>query len=125
MVPRTHREDSEPVLTVSAIGTADANGDYLQHEAVAPHKPYATDVDPLTVVIRRDSEPHTGRLADAELADAVSTSEEITSPTKSRLSRPGSGLFRALVFIEAHQMIALTFALGMVLLLLAAVLALR
>lgn len=123
MVSRTHSEDSDPVLEVSAIGTADSNGDYIQHEAVLPHKAHSATADAMTVVIQPESQPPTENTAGVALHDAVSNSDEITSVTKSRLRKSGSGLFRALVFLEGHRLTALTFAVGVVLLLLSAVLA--
>jgi hypothetical protein len=131
MAPRTRSEDSDPVLEVSAVGTADSNGEYLQHEAVAPHKPHAAAVDPATVIIRSDTVPparngqaSTAATSDgAALQDAAMLPEETTSVTKGRLRGKGWGLFRVLAYVEAHRITTLMFVVGALLLLLAGLLA--
>jgi hypothetical protein len=133
MAPRTRSEDSDPVLEVSAVGTADSNGEYLQHEAVAPHKPHAATVDPMTVIIRSDTVPPSrndgGNPAAASdgiaLQDAAMLPEETTSITKGRLRAKHSGLFRVLTYVEAHRVTTLMFVVGALLLLLAGLLAAR
>jgi hypothetical protein len=125
MVPRSHRDDSDPVLEVSAVGTATSDGEYVQHEALAPHKPHSAAPDGLTVVIRRDSTPPKSRgAADGQLLSPTD-SEEITATTRANLRSTGRVWFHALAFLEAHRLSALTLAVGTLLLLSAAVIATR
>jgi hypothetical protein len=135
MVPRTHSEDSDPVLEVAASGTANSNGEYLQHDAVAPHKPRSAAVDPMTVVVRNESVPPVGAVNGARgqtladdakgLADVAATPEETTSITKAGLRAKSWSLFRLLAFVETHRITTLMFVVGGLLLLLAALLATR
>jgi len=148
-VPRKQGEDSDPVLEVSASGTADSNGEYLQHDAVAPHKPHLAEVAPMTVIVRRDSLRHAlgalvGAVTDAAttdtamntkgteavkvaatLADAATAPDEITSVTKAGLRANGWNLFRVLSFVETQRITTLMFVVGGLLLLAAALLATR
>jgi hypothetical protein len=139
MVPRMHSEDSDPVLEVSAIGMADSDGEYLQHDAVSPHKARSAAVDPETIVIRHEPVPPVvgvldglapglgGAAGDAErsLADATSMVEETTSITEAKLRANGWGLFRLQAFVETHRATTLMFVIGGLLLLLSAMLAAR
>jgi hypothetical protein len=133
MAPRTRSEDSDPVLEVSAFGTANSNGEYLQHDAVAPQKPHAETVDPMTVIIRNDTVPPNRDDASsavavsqgAALQDAALLIEETTSATKGRLRAKGWGLFRVAAYVEAHPVTTLMFVVGTLLLLLAGLLAVR
>jgi hypothetical protein len=133
MVPRSHSEDSDPVLEVSAIGTANPDGEYVQHEAVAPQKPHPFLIDPLTVVVRESTPSAAGTDASeadsgqdpSELADATSTEGEITSATKSRFRTNGAAMFRVLAYVETHRLATLSLAIGGLLLLIAGALVLR
>ncbi len=140
MVPRTHSEDSDPVLEVSAVGTADSNGEYLQHDAVLPHKPRSAAVDPTTVVIRHESIPALEGETDdglahgvgglAETGERASTDsalmvEEVTSITNAKLRAKSWGLYRLLAFVETHRATTLMLVIGGLLLVLSALLAAR
>lgn len=117
-------EDSGPELEVNAIGTANPNGDFMQHEAVVPHKPHAAVLDPSTIVVRSEPPRPQALASGAEhLMDAAGV-EEITSVTQGHLRARRWGLYRMLTLVENHRLAALSFALGSVLLLLAALLAL-
>jgi len=127
------RSDSEPDLVVNVIGTATSDGQFTQHEAVIPQKARAALVDPATVVVRSEApsaeesvgERNNGASGGTGLLDATSSGDEITSITKARLRAQGWGLYRVLWAVENHRLAALSFALGSVLLLLAALMALR
>lgn len=135
MPPLLPRDDSQPELQVNVIGTAYPNGEYTQHEAVVPNKAYSAVLDQSTVVVQ--SEPPTpsssqeqdaARIPEEDasgLLDAASSGEEITAVTKSLLRARGWGIYRTLTAIERHRAAALCFAFGSVLLILAAMLAIR
>lgn len=138
-MPRTHSEDSDPVLEVSAVGTADSNGEYLQHDAVSPHKPRSAAVDPETVVIRHQSMPVLEGVSDGlaqgagataedgerSSVDFASMVEEVTSITNAKLRAKSWGLFRLFAFVESHRATTLMFVIGGLLLVLSALLAAR
>ncbi|HEY5960240.1 MAG TPA: hypothetical protein VIV60_26990 [Polyangiaceae bacterium] len=138
MVPRSPREDSEPVLEVSVVGTATSDGEYLQHEALSPQKPHSAVADGVTVVIRNDSTPPKPSASSPPSVDngqaivgahgrhiSPADNEEITATTRARLRSNGRVWFRAMLFLEAHRLSALTLAVGTLLLLSAAVIASR
>jgi hypothetical protein len=132
MMPRSNSEDSEPILEVAAIGTANADGEFLQHEAVAPQKPHAINVDPQTVIVRdgesmqaRSRSDRSASHIDSGLADAVTAEDEVTSATKSRHRQAQMNLYRVLRFVENHPLATVTLVVGALLLMLAGVLALR
>jgi hypothetical protein len=89
-------------------------------------------MDPMTVVVRSEStqsreSPAGDSVQDSQggLRDIDSVPEEITAVTKSRLRARGWGVFRALAFVEAHRMTTLMFVVGALMLLFAAVIAVR
>lgn len=133
MAPSTRSEESDPVLEVSASGTADANGEYLQHDAVAPHRARSAVVDPETVVIRHESLAPVGAVTgdcgsvptDERTANADMTpmTEETTAITRAGLRGKSRSLFRLLAFVENHRITTLMFVVGAMLLLVAALLA--
>lgn len=135
MAPSTRSEESDPVLEVSASGTANADGAYLQHDAVSPHKARSAEVDPKTVVIRHESLPPVGQeagacrsgLPDEPCAgvDIPPMPEETTAITRAGLRGKSRSLFRLLAFVENHRITTLMFVVGAMLLLVAALLATR
>lgn len=141
MPPLLPRDDSQPELQVNVIGTANPNGEYMQHEAVVPNKAYSAVLDQSTVVVQSEPPPpppppppsssqeqDTMRTPEEDasgLLDAASSGDEITAVTKSLLRARGWGIYRTLTAIEKHRAAALCFAFGSVLLLLAAMLAIR
>lgn len=137
MPPLLPRDDSQPELQVNVIGTANPNGEYMQHDAVVPNKAYSAVLDQSTVVVQPEPPPpppsssqeHDATRTPEEdasgLLDAASSGDEITAVTKSLLRARGWGIYRALTAIERHRAAALCFAFGSVLLILAAMLAIR
>ena len=129
MVPRKHSEDSDPVLEVSAIGTADANGEYLQHDAVAPHKPHSAGVELVTVVV--SSEPAHATVGEPRVQTPIDPAlvypadEEVTSVTKGKLRAKGWGWFRFVAFVERHRNATFMLAIGGLMILLAVLLSIR
>lgn len=129
MVPRKHSEDSDPVLEVSAIGTANANGEYVQHDAVAPHKPHSAGVDLVTVVV--SSEPVGAAIGESRVQASIDQTltypadEEVTSVTKGKVRAKGWGWFRFVAFIEQHRSATFMLAIGGMMILFAALLSIR
>lgn len=123
-MPRMQHEDSGPELEVKAVGTANPNGDFMQHEAVVPHKPRAAALDPSTIVVRSEPPRTQGLVSDGEILMDAAGIDEITSVTQGDLRARRWGLYRVLTLVENHRVAALSFALGSVLLMLAALLAL-
>lgn len=132
MPPLLPRDDSQPDLQVNVIGTANPNGEYMQHDAVVPNKPRAAVLDQSTVVVQAEAlsaspeeqGPPSADEDSNELLDAASSVEEITAVTNANLRARGWGIYRTLTAIEKHRAAALCFAFGSVLLVLAALLAL-
>jgi hypothetical protein len=133
MVPRQSSEGSEPLIKVSAIGMANANGDYLQHDAVAPNKAHASVTDAITVIVRHESAPPGSSGSGGASDNAVSTAlgysarapEVVTAITKAHVSANGIRLLRAVIFIEEHRVATLALVVGSLLFLIAGLLALR
>jgi hypothetical protein len=131
MVPRLDSDD--PILEVSASGTANLDGEYLQHDAVLPHKSHAVALDPATVVVRRDSTaPSSSNNTESEgeaggdtLQDVATIPEETTEVTKSKMRAKGWALYRTLAYVEEHRLTTLAFALGGLFLLVAGLIAVR
>lgn len=120
-------EDSGPELEVNVVGTANPNGEFMQHEAVLPQKPRAEAQDDSTVVIRPEPPARARDASQASDADGLmdaGSGDEITSVTKGHRSA-GGGLYHLLTVLESHRLAMLSLALGSVLLILAGLLAFR